>query len=83
MQGKQLQDGTAHGLESLRSFEGMAGKHAPGAITNPAAYAEPSRKSAPAVGMPAADLMVSKFAQFGGSSSSSMSFGNPTRKFAP
>lgn len=58
---------TAHGLESLRSFEGMDQSHAAGAITNPAAYRDPAKKSGPG-SMP-------KF--------SSSSFGNPTRGFSP
>jgi hypothetical protein len=45
-EGGQLQDATAHGLESLRMLEGLNAKHAPGAITNPAAYADPLRKNA-------------------------------------
>ena len=61
---------TAHGLESLRSFEGMEQPHAPGAITNPSAYKDPAKKSAAPKNLP-------KFG-FGGGS-----FGNPTRGFTP
>ena len=60
---------TAHGLESLRAFEGMEMPHAPGAITNPSAYREPAKKSGPGQALP-------KFAAgFGGA--------NPTRSFTP
>ena len=41
-----LAAGTTYGLESLRTFEGMALPHAPGAIVNPAAYRDPAKKSA-------------------------------------
>ena len=71
-----LHAGVAHGLESLRRFEGMASPHAPGAITNPSAYADPARKSAPSV------QKNEKFASlFSGSSAAG--FSNPTRKFVP
>ncbi|KAL1519233.1 hypothetical protein AB1Y20_003492 [Prymnesium parvum] len=65
---RTLADGTAHGLEALRAFEGRDKAHALGAITNPQAYRDPARKSAPAVS-------ISKF--------SGSNFGNPTRKFSP
>ena len=70
-----LHAGVAHGLESLRRFEGMESPHAPGAITNPSAYSDPARKSAPAAHGRAAKL-ASLF-------DSSSSIGNPTRRFTP
>ncbi len=81
-----LQAGVAHGLESLRHFEGMQSPHAPGAITNPTAYApgavtNPTNAAnvarKPATSSGTAAKMVNLF------STSSSGFGNPTRKFAP
>ena len=70
-QSQAVLDGTAHGLESLRRFEGMRAPHGLGAITNPKAYQDPSRKSAPS-----AKGALPAFSSAGG-------FGNPTRKFSP
>ena len=66
-QQQRVLEGTRHGLESLRTFEGMQQPHALGAIANPQAYRDPAKKSAP---------KVPTFAAAGG-------FGNPTRKFTP
>ena len=76
-----LLDGTAHGLESLRAFEGMKQPHALGAITNPSAYSDPARKSAPATHATSATFALSArpLPAFAAASA----FGNPTRKFAP
>ena len=70
-QPKSLTAATSYGLEGLRAFEGMQQPHAAGAITNPAAYRDPAKKSGP--GAQAASSTAPKFAG---------SFGNPTRGFS-
>lgn len=46
-QKQRVMEGTAHGLEALRTFEGRDEAHQLGAIANPKAYQNPARKSAP------------------------------------
>ena len=72
--------GTSYGLEGLRLLEGMDTPHAAGAITNPSAYRDPTRKSA---GPQAAEEKSSAASGLLKSFGASSSFGNPTRKFAP
>ena len=69
---------TAHGLESLRAFEGMSQPHAAGAITNPSAYKDPSKKSA----APQEEARQQEKPKPAMLPSFGTGFGNPTRGFS-
>lgn len=80
----ELTAGTSYGLEGLRLLEGMEQPHAAGAITNPTAYQNPSRKTAAPAKKPtttAAKSLLKSLGSSGGAGATG--FGNPTRKFAP